>query len=177
MKTRCYFIIAGAAVAGFAVWYQDYNRSYLHRRDALAAEQALQRAAEIEQKRMAHECALDVARQELEKRNAERMERAKREVLAQEQRDGWQSQLVAVREENAALRVSRERLVREIAEVEERLARQKWEQATIASEDRFLHDYITAAQASLARLDVIARRAETLRIAAVATPDPAQPTR
>jgi chromosome segregation ATPase len=176
MKTRWYFIIAGAAVAGFAVWYQDYERVDSARRATVAAEAVRERAAEIKRRQDEHDAAIAQARKELEVRAAERAKLAREAVAAQALREERQSQLAATREETAALRVSRDRLAREIDELETRIAAQTREVASIAAEDAFLRDYIDEATASVARLQAVAERAVHHRFA-TATPQMTPSTR
>jgi SMC interacting uncharacterized protein involved in chromosome segregation len=171
MKTRWYFIIAGAAVLGFAAWYQDFHRRDSQRREQLAAEQTHQRAAEAERLRLEQIDLAERVRREAEDRRRGREVRAHNEALAQSRREEWESQRTAVREENAALRVSRDRLVHEIESVEASRASQERERTAIAAEDEFLQHYITAAAASAARIEAVALKVEKF-LATAAAPEP-----
>jgi len=166
MKTRNYFIIPIAAVLGFAVWYQDFDRRYQ------AREQAAAQAAADEKKRLKQAAIderieqADAARAELERRRKEKAAKAALEAAAQARREADRAVLAGAREEIAALRGQRQRLSNEIADEEARIEHRKAEQAALGAEQEFLQDYISRARESVARVEAVVAEVERIRVAA-----------
>jgi hypothetical protein len=177
MKTRTYFIIAGAALLGFAAWYHDFARRDARRREAVAAEQARVRLAETERRQAEASEAAGRARRETEERRHERALRAQEAALAQARREEGQSQLTAVRDENGALRASRHRLLHEIEAAEVRRSAQENERNALAREDQFLELYINEAAVGVARIGIVAEKVVQRRSAARTTTETVPPPR
>jgi len=165
MKTRWYFIAAAAALAGFAVVYQDFCQ----RDDRVRADRAAAEAARVA---AARELAERDQRDAIQRANAAAAERrARREVEAarvageQIQRENLRASLAAARDEIAATRGQRDRLERDIADAESRLRNRAAAQAEVATETKFLAQYLTEARASLARVQAVVERIEQGRVA------------
>lgn len=182
MQTRTYFIIPVAALLGFAIWYQDFDRRYAGRQQAaatVAAEEKVRLAQIAELDRVKKIKAMQA---QLEERRLRKVDLAAQEAAAQARRNADRDALAIARDEIAALRVQRQRLTHEITGEDVRIRNREAEHAALMAERGFLQEYNSRAHASVARVEAAVAEVERIRVAAavenaVATPAPAQRTR
>lgn len=164
MRSRNYFIIAGAAVLGFAGWYQDFAR----RADAIDAAQRAAAALEQDRVRVAREAdrveqyKRMVAQQE--ERRALAARKAEEAAAAQRDRDADNAALAAARDEAAALRVSRQRLHQALEHEARMIAAGEREAVALAEEQTFLAEYTARARDSVQRVGLVVAAVEQQRL-------------
>lgn len=151
MSSKLYFVIPCVALAGFAVWFVDFEQDYRlsQQRAAAAAEERRQEQEEAQAIAEAKRRS-DMLEAAATKR-AEREARKAREQAAIAACEAAGFELAALHDEIAALKQQRERLTGDRAEVSTRIETILGEQAALTLETEFLSGYLYQARANVAR--------------------------